>query len=396
MSRREEELPAAHEPAAEDARAHDEPPAEPPSAEADAAADGSAAHAPAADGGECVQGGSPGSADLGQHSARLADAPAERSAKAGGARGEGARTPAEAPAAAGPEPPIGGTPAVAAAAADGEAAAPAAAAPAAALARPKEAVSDPLLVREYVTQAVDEKVNAAASALLSALLRFQDKLHAADPVKARTKRRLVVGLREAVRSLRTGKARCVVVAHNVEQIEAEGALDDMILDILKLARLKYNPMIEKHPEIQLERADPIPVIFAHTRRTLSKTLKRAPKSSVVAVLNFDGANLEFKELVRLAQERHVQWRQWAALPAQQQAARAYEAQLRASLGEELFARRARLQQLSIGDRVFHAPRSLVLEPKRPAPARGQVDKSSATTARRNVDPVLLELGLLDR
>jgi selenocysteine insertion sequence-binding protein 2 len=113
-------------------------------------------------------------------------------------------------------------------------------------------VSDPLLVREYVHQIVDHTLNVAVSTTLSMLLRFQDKLHAVDSAKARAKRRVLVGLRETVRSLRTGKAKCVIVAHNVEQISAEGALDDLVLDIIRLSRLKYNPLIEKHPEIQLE------------------------------------------------------------------------------------------------------------------------------------------------
>ena len=144
------------------------------------------------------------------------------------------------------------------------------------LVRPKEAVSDPLLVREYCCQAIDDTLNAAVSALLDTLLRFQDKLHAADPIKARAKRRLVCGLRETVRSLRTGKARCVIIAHNIEQIDAEGALDDMVLEILKLSRLKYNPMIEKHPDIQLEvRAAPSGRAAPRPRAAPRRT-RRAP------------------------------------------------------------------------------------------------------------------------
>lgn len=155
------------------------------------------------------------------------------------------------------------------------------------------------------------------------------------------------------------------------------------------------------------REEPIPIVFAHTRRSLSKALHRSMKSSVAAVLNYDGANDEFKEVLRLARARQELWVQWAALPAQQQGAARYEAQLRASLGDELFARRVRMQLQCSGNTAFHAPRSLILEPKRPtnrqtraaaavaAAADGQAAEAAAQSKpRRYVDPVLLDLGLL--
>lgn len=126
------------------------------------------------------------------------------------------------------------------------------------------------------------------------------------------------------------------------------------------------------------------------------------KTSVAAILNFDGANEELKEVLRLAAERRAQWAQWAALPDQQRAAAAHEAQLRAELGEELFARRARLQEQGSGSALFLGPRALTLEPRRTAQrqqaraqAQGeaQTDDAGASTARRHVDPVLLDLGL---
>jgi hypothetical protein len=143
-----------------------------------------------------------------------------------------------------------------------------------------------------------------------------------------------------------------------------------------------------------EREEPIPLIFAHTRRTLSRTLGRSLKSSVVAILNYDGANAEFKQMVALAKERQAHWRGWAARPEQQEASRAYERQLREELGEELFARRQRMQLQCLDERLIYPPRSLVLEPKRTAPpgppAPGQ---PAPSTERRFVDPIMLSLGL---
>jgi hypothetical protein len=147
------------------------------------------------------------------------------------------------------------------------------------LVRPKEAVSDPLLVREYVCQAIDDELTGAVTTTLGMLLRFQDKLHATDPAKARSKRRLVVGLRETVRALRTNKARCVVLAHNIEQIATDGGLDDLVQEICKLSQLKYNPMIEKHPDTVLEvRAAPGTLSCAARARALRASRARTRAS----------------------------------------------------------------------------------------------------------------------
>jgi hypothetical protein len=152
------------------------------------------------------------------------------------------------------------------------------------------------------------------------------------------------------------------------------------------------------------REEPIPLVFAHTRRTLSRTLRRSLKSSVVAILNYDGANTEFKEMVALAKERQLQWKEWTRLPAQQEAARAHEERLRAEMGDEAFAQRMRMQRLCFDDAVLLPVRSLVLEPKRPAvklprqPAQAS-DAAAGTqsqTTRRHVDPVQVSLGLIGR
>lgn len=131
------------------------------------------------------------------------------------------------------------------------------------------------------------------------------------------------------------------------------------------------------------------------------------KSSVAAILNYDGANDEFKKALRLAKERRELWRQWAAHPARQADARAYAAALHAQLGDDLAARRLRMQRESCGDGALHGPRALVLEPKRPAsivqeqqrqqPGGGVPAAGSAGgvgNGRRHVDPVLLDLGLV--
>lgn len=64
-------------------------------------------------------------------------------------------------------------------------------------------------------------MDESTSAVLSELQRLQERAHLKDPVKAAMRKRYVCGLREVLRSLKTNKAKALVVAHNIERIEAE-------------------------------------------------------------------------------------------------------------------------------------------------------------------------------
>lgn len=58
--------------------------------------------------------------------------------------------------------------------------------------------------------------------LLKELVRFQDRLYQKDPVKAKAKRRLVLGLREVLKHLKLRKLKCVIISPNCEKIQAKG------------------------------------------------------------------------------------------------------------------------------------------------------------------------------
>ncbi len=61
----------------------------------------------------------------------------------------------------------------------------------------------------------------------------------------------------------------------------------------------------------VEREKPLPVIFALSRKQLSRALKRAAKTSVVAVLNYDGAGERFAKLTAEASlAREGWWKRW--------------------------------------------------------------------------------------
>ena len=153
--------------------------------------------------------------------------------------------------------------------------------------RPKEATADPLLVREYVHQLVSIEVQDACSPLLSELQRLQERAHLKDAVKSAMRKRYVCGLREVLRSLKTNKAKALVCAHNIEVISSEDGLDAMMAQILQLCAYRlewvYNDSVKAASQQLVLRETPVPVVFAYTRRSLSRALKRSAKTSCVGV-----------------------------------------------------------------------------------------------------------------
>ena len=82
----------------------------------------------------------------------------------------------------------------------------------------------PLLYCRYCTQVLDEEIDACCTALLQDLVRFQDRLYHKDPIKAKSRRRIVLGLREVTKHLKLNKIRCVIISPNLERIQSKGQL----------------------------------------------------------------------------------------------------------------------------------------------------------------------------
>ncbi|XP_034502829.1 selenocysteine insertion sequence-binding protein 2 isoform X3 [Ailuropoda melanoleuca] len=78
--------------------------------------------------------------------------------------------------------------------------------------------------RDYCSQMLSKEVDACVAELLKELVRFQDRMYQKDPVKAKTKRRLVLGLREVLKHLKLRRLKCVVISPNCEKIQSKGHL----------------------------------------------------------------------------------------------------------------------------------------------------------------------------
>ncbi|XP_045430979.1 selenocysteine insertion sequence-binding protein 2 isoform X15 [Pipistrellus kuhlii] len=136
--------------------------------------------------------------------------------------------------------------------------------------------------RDYCSQVLSKEVDACVAELLKELVRFQDRMYQKDPVKAKTKRRLVLGLREVLKHLKLRKLKCVIISPNCEKIQSKGGLDDTLHTIIDSA-------CEQN----------IPFVFALNRKALGRSLNKAVPVSVVGIFSYDGAQDQFHKMVEL-------------------------------------------------------------------------------------------------
>ncbi|KAL9985383.1 hypothetical protein ACROYT_G007779 [Oculina patagonica] len=139
--------------------------------------------------------------------------------------------------------------------------------------------------REYCFQVPDKEVDSVATDLLRELVRFQDRQFHKDPVKAKVKRRFVLGLREVSKHLKLRKLKCVIISSNVERIKSAGGLDETLSGIITTCQ-----------------ENQIPLVFALKRQLLGKVLLKKVPVSIVGIFNYDGAQEHFKKLIDLTQK----------------------------------------------------------------------------------------------
>ncbi|NXK41802.1 SEBP2 protein, partial [Piprites chloris] len=139
--------------------------------------------------------------------------------------------------------------------------------------------------RDYCSQILSKEVDSCVTDLLKELVRFQDRLYQKDPVKAKIKRRLVMGLREVLKHLKLKKLKCVIISPNCEKIQSKGGLDETLHNIIDCA-------CEQN----------IPFVFALNRKALGRCVNKAVPVSVVGIFSYDGAQDHFHRMVQLTTE----------------------------------------------------------------------------------------------
>jgi selenocysteine insertion sequence-binding protein 2 len=132
--------------------------------------------------------------------------------------------------------------------------------------------------RAYATKIADSSAVPLLTEMLGELMRLQQR--SKDQKNARSRRRLVMGLREVARGIRAHKVKMVVMANNLDEY---GAIDSKLQEILDLAH-----------------AEDVPVIFELNKRKIGKAVGKSIKVSVVGIQNVSGAEQQFKQLKRMA------------------------------------------------------------------------------------------------
>ncbi|XP_033127285.1 uncharacterized protein LOC117125035 [Anneissia japonica] len=144
--------------------------------------------------------------------------------------------------------------------------------------------------REYCNQVLDKDIDACCTTLLQALIKFQDRQYHKDPTKAKSKRRIVMGLREVTKHLKLKKIKCIIVSPNLEKIQAKGGLDDALENISSLAREQN-----------------VPLVFALGRKALGRAVNKLVPVSVVGLFNYDGAEETFQQLLQLSSKAREEY-----------------------------------------------------------------------------------------
>ena len=74
----------------------------------------------------------------------------------------------------------------------------------------------------YCDHDLSKELDDVCKTLLQDVVRFQDRQYNKDPVKAKARRRYIVGLREVKKFLVVKKVRLVVIAPDLENVEGKG------------------------------------------------------------------------------------------------------------------------------------------------------------------------------
>uniref|UniRef100_A0A3Q3EGZ7 SECIS binding protein 2 like n=1 Tax=Labrus bergylta TaxID=56723 RepID=A0A3Q3EGZ7_9LABR len=156
--------------------------------------------------------------------------------------------------------------------------------------------------REYCNQVLSKEIDESVTMLLQELVRFQERVYQKDPTKAKSKRRLVMGLREVTKHMKLHKIKCVIISPNCEKIQAKGGLDEALYNVIAMAREQE-----------------IPFVFALGRKALGRCVNKLVPVSVVGIFNYSGAEGLFNRLVSLTEEARKAYKDMVSALEQEQA-----------------------------------------------------------------------------
>ena len=141
-------------------------------------------------------------------------------------------------------------------------------------------------VHPLCKQMISPEIGEVASDLLTRLKVFHDRAYAKNPIKANAHKLYLCGLREVKKAVKQGKAKAVIVAPNIERMEAvAGGLDDLIAEIVTACGEQG-----------------VPCVFALSRKRLGRVYGSRKKVSAVALLDTQSLEDVFARLLVMAEE----------------------------------------------------------------------------------------------
>ncbi|XP_043647102.1 selenocysteine insertion sequence-binding protein 2 [Drosophila teissieri] len=149
--------------------------------------------------------------------------------------------------------------------------------------------------RSYCDNCTRPRLKELTIQLLKDLDRFQKRAFAKNEIKARAHPRLILGVREALARLRINKVKLLFLATDCEICPGESGLDETI------EGLKFQCQQQQ-----------VPYCFPLQRRELSYALQKRAQISCVAILDFDGANATYADLLNEIQDARAEYKRRTA------------------------------------------------------------------------------------
>ncbi|EDW72782.1 uncharacterized protein Dwil_GK17193 [Drosophila willistoni] len=151
--------------------------------------------------------------------------------------------------------------------------------------------------RSYCDNCTRAQLKKLTTQLLKDLDRFQKRAYAANEIKARAHPRMALGFREAISHLNIrNKVKLLILATDCESNPGEDGLDETI-DKIKFSCQQHN----------------VPYCFSLMRRELAYALKKRAQISCVAILDYDGAQDIYKDLLLELDEARKDYKRLTAL-----------------------------------------------------------------------------------
>ena len=119
-------------------------------------------------------------------------------------------------------------------------------------------------------------MNKIIASFLGSLAAFQLRAKEKDAIKAKSKQRFVVGMKQVTNGIKAGKCRLVFLAPDTETSDI---IDDKLSALIAIAREKE-----------------VPCVYCLSRRRLAKAANLSMRQAVLGVYNPDGSFDAFKNI----------------------------------------------------------------------------------------------------